>query len=235
MADLSRSLSLEELTEDDLRAVGIEEPPKALRLLHELAGQGVTDDDLAPLLPLLLESLRASPDPDRALNSFSRWFGVVGSRYSHLQTLLRHPVALDLFCLVTGSSQYFADLLARQPEYFEIIANPGVRGGTKTAATLYRDLSALVDACQRPELKRDVLRRWKAREMLRIGVRDLVGLADMPSTAREFSNLADACVQKALDIAIQGVGEGRLERPPSQSSVWANWAGRNSTTAATST
>src|SRR5262249_6609038 len=139
MADLSRSLSLEELTEDDLRAVGSEETPKALRLLHELAGQGVTDDDLAPLLPLLLDSLRASPDPDRALNSFSRWFGGVGSRYSHLQTLLRHPVALDLFCLVTGSSQYFADLLARQPEYVEIIANPGVRGGTKTAATLYRD------------------------------------------------------------------------------------------------
>jgi len=162
----------------------------------------VTDDDLAPLLPLLLNALRGSPDPDRALNSFTRWFAAVGGRYSHLQTLIRHPIALDLFCLVTGSSQYFADLLARQPEYFEIIANPGVRGGTKTAATLYREVSALVDICQRPELKRDVLRRWKAREMLRIGVRDLVGLADMPSTAREFSNLADACIQKAYDIAL---------------------------------
>ncbi|HLK59580.1 MAG TPA: DUF294 nucleotidyltransferase-like domain-containing protein, partial [Chthonomonadaceae bacterium] len=190
------------LAEEDLRAAGIEEPARALRRVRDLAGQGVTDDDLAPLLPHLLEALRVSPDPDRALGSFSRWFAAVGSPTSHLQTLLRHPVSLELFCLVTGSSQYFADLLARQPETFEILSNPGVRGGTKSAARLYREASALVDACQRPELKRDALRRWKAREMLRIGVRDLAGLADMPATAREFSNLADACVQKAHDIAL---------------------------------
>ena len=63
------------------------------------------------------------------------------------------------------------------------------------AARFLAEASALVDACQRPELKKDALRRWKAREMLRIGIRDLAGLADMPSTAREFSNLAAACVQ----------------------------------------
>jgi glutamate-ammonia-ligase adenylyltransferase len=188
------------MTESELRAAGLENIERAQRAIHELAGQGVTDDELAPLLPLLTEALRGSPDPDRALTSFARWFRSVGSRYSHLQTLLRHPIALDLFCLVTGSSQYFADLMVRNPEYFEIIANPGVRGGTKSTTTFYREISALVAACLRPELKRDALRRWKAREMLRIGVRDLVGLADMPATAREFSNLADACVQCALDI-----------------------------------
>ncbi|MCS6777343.1 MAG: bifunctional [glutamate--ammonia ligase]-adenylyl-L-tyrosine phosphorylase/[glutamate--ammonia-ligase] adenylyltransferase [Chloroherpetonaceae bacterium] len=200
-------------TETVLRSAGIEDTGKAVRLLRELAGQGVTDDDLAPLFPLLTEALRGSPDPDRALHSFARWFHSVGNPYSHLQTLLRHPLALELFCLVTGSSQYFADLLARHPEYMEIIANPGVRGGAKSATSLYRELSALTDACVRPELKRDALRRWKAREMLRIGVRDLLGLADMPATALEFSNLADACVQKALDIAMATLGVDP-EAPP---------------------
>jgi len=196
------SLAPDQITEDDLRAIGLEDAAKALQFVQEMAGQGVTDDDLAPLIPLLLKALRGSPDPDRALSSFARWFAAVSGRYSHLQTLLRHPIALDIFCLVTGCSQYFADLLVRQPECFEIIANPGVRGGTKSAATLYREVSGIVDICQQPGLKRDALRRWKAREMLRIGVRDLIGLADMPATAREFSNLADACVQKAYDIAL---------------------------------
>lgn len=196
-----------------LRSAGVEDTDKAMRLLRELAGQGVTDEDLMPLFPLLIEALRGSPDPDRALHSFARWFRSVGNPYSHLQTLLRHPLALELFCFVTGSSQYFADLLVRHPEYMEIIANPGVRGGAKSADSLYRELSALTDACVRPELKRDALRRWKAREMLRIGVRDLLGLADMPATALEFSNLADACVQKALDIAIATLGADP-EAPP---------------------
>jgi len=185
-----------------LAGVEFREREKAERLLSGLAGQGVTDDDLTPLLSSLANALNGSPDPDRALHSFARWFGVVGSPYSHLQTLLRHPFALAQFCLVTGSSQYFADLLARQPEYFEIIANPGVRGGSKTASRLFAELSQILGACQNPELKRDVLRRWKAREMLRIGVRDLLGLAEMPVTAREFSNLADACVQAAYQIAL---------------------------------
>jgi glutamate-ammonia-ligase adenylyltransferase len=202
------------ITEHALRSIGIENTDKAQQLLQDFAGQSVTDDDLQPLIPLLLRALGASPDPDRALLSFARWFAAVGSPYSHLQTLVRHPVSLELFCLVTGSSQYFADLLARQPEYFEIIANPGVRSGAKSAARLYRDASALVDTCRLPELKRDVLRRWKAREMLRIGVRDLAGLADMPATAREFSNLADACVQKAHDIALSMLALAPEASPP---------------------
>ena len=206
----------EELTPEQLSEAGIEDTAKGLRFVRELAGQGVTDDDLAPLLPLLLDALRGSPDPDRALSSFSRWFAAVSGRYSHLQTLLRHSIALDLFCLVTGCSQYFADLLVRQPECFEIIANPGVRGGTKTAARLAREAASLIGACRLPELKRDALRRWKAREMLRIGVRDLVGLADMPNTAREFSNLADACVQMALDIALATLPLQPSESPPTR-------------------
>ena len=109
-----------------------------------------------------------------------------------------------------AAANTFSEILARHPEYFEIIANPGARGGTKSSSRYLQDVSAIVDACQRPELKKDALRRWKAREMIRIGVRDLAGLADMPSIAREFSNLADACVQKALDIAVASLPKPAL-------------------------
>lgn len=183
------------------RQVGLDHPEQALNLLLNVSGNGVSDSDLSALFPILQDGLRESPDPDRSLQSFVRWFAAVGSPLSHLQSLLRHPVSLHLFCLVTGCSQYFADLLVRNPEYFEILANPGVRGGTKSVAQFERELSSLTQVCQRLELKRDALRRWKAREMLRIGVRDLIGLAEMAQTAHEFSNLADACIRQALAIA----------------------------------
>jgi glutamate-ammonia-ligase adenylyltransferase len=186
---------------ETLGQIGLTDPRKALELVRSLAGNGVSDADLSPLFPILRDGLRESPDPDRSLQSFVRWFAAVGSPFSHLQSLLRHPVSLRIFCLVTGGSQYFADLLVRNPEYFEILANPGVRGGTKSVEQFARELTSLTRVCQRIELKRDALRRWKAREMLRIGVRDLIGLSEMPQTAHEFSNLADACIQQALDIA----------------------------------
>ncbi len=189
------------MDDETVGRIGLANPRQALERIQSLAGNGVSDADISLLFPILRDGLWGSPDPDRSLNSFVRWFTAVGSPVSHLQTLLRHPVSLKLFCLVTGSSQYFADLLVRSPEYFEIIANPGIRGGTKSVAQFVRELTSLTGVCQRVELKRDVLRRWKAREMLRIGVRDLIGLAEMAETAYEFSNLADACVQQALDIA----------------------------------
>ncbi len=188
--------------QEDMRDAGITDVETGLRRLRGLAGQGITDDDVAALTPLLLHALRHCPEPDKALGSFARWFEAVGGRASYLRLLLEQPAALDVFCLVAGSSPYFADLLVRNPEYFEIISRPGASGGRLTASTQYRAVSNLVSVCHNLPLKKDALRRWKAREMLRIGVRDLIGLADMPTTAREFSNLADACVQCAVDIAL---------------------------------
>jgi len=184
-----------------LQTAGFADPLRAERIIRSLAGQGVTDDDVDLMVPILLRSLASSPDPDRALNNFHRWFQAVTNRITHVHYLLSHPVALEIFFNVCGTSQFFSDILIRNPEYFEILANPGVRGGTKSAGSLYRELSAFVDAVVRPEMKLEAMRRFKHREILRIGTRDILGLADMPATAHEFSSLADACVQKCLEIA----------------------------------
>ncbi len=189
------------IANDDFSAAGIQDEAKARQLILHLAGNGVSDNDVAPLIPLILIALGSSPDPDRSLSCFSRWFGSLGNPISHLSFLQNHPLALELFFQITGSSQYFAELFVRFPEYIELITNPGLRGGAKGRSDMSSQLNSIVDVCSRPELKRDALRRWKAREMLRIGIRDISGYADMPTTAFEFSNLADVCVQKALEIA----------------------------------
>lgn len=200
-------MSPDTLTEQELSALGLADPARAKRILLSLAGQGVTDEVVSALLPFLCEALRESPDPDRALNNFERWTNAVTNRYTHFQYLLSHPMALKIFFNVCGVSQFFSDILIRNPEYFEILANPGVRGGRRTAGAVYRELSRFVDRIIRPELKLEAMRRFKQREILRIGTRDILGLADMPTTAREFSHLADACVQKCYEIAVAQLAE----------------------------
>ncbi len=198
-----------ELTTDELAAVGLTDTSRARRLLIGLAGRGVTDDDVAQLLPHILDALAGSPDPDRALLNFVRWSDAIGNRPTHFRYLIGHPTALTIHMNVCGVSQYFSDILARNPEYFEIMANPGVRSGSRPADVMYRELSALVDCIAQPELKLEAMRRFRHREMLRIGVRDIMGITDMPTTAREFSNLADACIQKCFSLASEHA-RGRL-------------------------
>src|SRR5947208_271901 len=115
-------ISNETSSDEEFAAVGIKDVDRARNTLQSLAGQGVTDDDVAELTPQLFRSLSSSPDPDRALVNFERWTRSVTNRYSHFQLLLRHPTALDIFFNVCGTSQLFSDILIENPEYFEILA-----------------------------------------------------------------------------------------------------------------
>jgi [glutamine synthetase] adenylyltransferase / [glutamine synthetase]-adenylyl-L-tyrosine phosphorylase len=185
----------------ELACVNFEDPEKAWTSVELLRGYGISDEELEPLFKGLAHALMSSPDPDRSLTSFVSWFRAQASPRSYFRQLITKPQSLDLFCMITGCSHYFADLLVKTPEYFSIIEDPGERGGVHSAASMYRHISGLLNVCRSEELMGSVLRRWKASQMLRIGVRDLAGLADMPTTAREFSHLADASVEAALDIA----------------------------------
>ncbi len=180
----------------------LEDKARATASLETLRGRGISDDELVPLIGALQAALAGSPDPDRSINCFVSWFLALPSPRAYLRQLTAAGSALGLFCYVTGCSQYFADLIVKTPEYFSILEEPGALGGTRSSAAMYRQISGLIQVCKSDALKSSVLRRWKAGQMLRIGVRDLAGLADMPTTAREFSHLADACVEAALDIAI---------------------------------
>jgi glutamate-ammonia-ligase adenylyltransferase len=60
------------------------------------------------------------------------------------------------------------------------------------------------------------LRRWKRQQLLRIAVRDLLGLAELPAVGRELAALAEGCLQAALSLAdgadarIAVIGMGKL-------------------------
>ena len=51
----------------------------------------------------------------------------------------------------------------------------------------------------------DALRRYRQREYLRIGLRDLLRLAEMHETTRALSDLADVCLEAGLRVARAGV------------------------------
>jgi glutamate-ammonia-ligase adenylyltransferase len=66
-----------------------------------------------------------------------------------------------------------------------------------------------------PEARREGLRRFKRRELLRVAARDLLGLATLEVTERELTALAEACLEVALaglepSVPFTVIGMGRL-------------------------
>ena len=61
-------------------------------------------------------------------------------------------------------------------------------------------LESFLSAAKDDEQLSILFRRFRRREMVRIAWRDLAGWADLSETMADLSNLADACLDKAVSI-----------------------------------
>lgn len=190
----------EDLTPEALAPLGFGDPERACRLLQDMAGHDVPDRVFDAALPSLVGALAGCADPDRAVANLARWADAVGSRLAAYGFLAAYPLAARILVTVLAASQFFADLLISNPEYLEALTNPNLRNRPRDAGAFWDDMARRVAIAKTPNARRDALRRVKGPEVLRIGVRDLLGDADEPTVVREISDFADACVKMALQI-----------------------------------
>lgn len=186
---------------EHLRQIGCTDIAKATKNLEALGADPLHREACARLLPALLETLANVPDPDMALNNLERFAGEVIDR-SFLLTLLRdHRKSLDLLLTIFGSSQYLSDVVIRYPQLFEWLLEPGVLRWPMQKSDLALELARVTDRLSSVARQWEVLRRFKMREMLRIGLQDLLGNQDLVGITQELSQLADVTLQKAHEIA----------------------------------
>ena len=73
-------------------------------------------------------------------------------------------------------------------------------GDPKDRETMYRELSQAVRPFDLAEQKLNAIRGYKRKESLRLGLRDLLGDADLETTTRELTNLAEVALQICYEI-----------------------------------
>jgi [glutamine synthetase] adenylyltransferase / [glutamine synthetase]-adenylyl-L-tyrosine phosphorylase len=114
------------------------------------------------------------------------------------QSLDRLPPAdLPLLVRLLGASAYLSDILIREGENWPKIFHEEIHTAHRSAPDHVAEISRrLGDGSSRDEVSR-ALRRYKQREFLRIGARDLRPEHAVEETMRELTELADGC----LDIA----------------------------------
>lgn len=202
----------DDLTPETLKLLGFDDPAHACHILQGMAGHDVPDAAFNAFLAVIARALERCADPDRAVTNLGQWAEAVGSRASAYGMLASYPAAAEMLVTVFAASQFFADLLIHTPEYLEVLTNPRIRDRGRDADALWADLSRRVGIMKTANARRDALRRFKPPEILRIGVRDLLGFADMPETARAISDFADVCVRMGLQICVEE--RGLTDMPP---------------------
>ncbi len=212
----SRKLLDPKTSPDDARRIlsqlGFGDARKALANIR-LIMEGVEDPLLTGLMPGIVRACAASADPDGCLNNFERVSGAAQGREEFLSILSWHPDSVRQLAPVLASSRFLTAFLMGDPEgLLGWLFSPGRLDGPAGREALVREAARHCPSGTTVKEAMGLLRRFKYREFLRITVRDLLGRADIPETTLELSNLADAALEAAVNIA-SGELEARYGTP----------------------
>ncbi len=193
------SMPSEELSHSALHKLGLKNTTRAAHNLRRLAGEGEQAERFAMLAVLACDMLKDMADPDMALNNWERFVNVLPDAKHHFETLLAQPKRLDVFLSIVATSQFLANTLVTNPDFFEWATSPAVLNRSLTRRETLEALRALGADLHDRELWLDALRRFRRRHFLRIGARDVCLGARLDQITADLSVLADSLVQATLD------------------------------------
>jgi glutamate-ammonia-ligase adenylyltransferase len=187
------------------------DPEKAVKMVHVfLRGPGYvhvsprTVELARQLLPKLLALCpqpnhwpeNALSDPDRVLVRLDSFVTAYGARASLYEMWSQNSKLFELLLLLFDRSEFLAETAIRTPDLVDELEQSGRLRRSKTADEILKDLRyGMKDPDQHLWI-----RRYHEAEFMRIGLREILGLADFEQNMIELSALAQACLQYALEI-----------------------------------
>ena len=142
------------------------------------------------LRPILLAQMAEAADPDAVLNQFVRFVEAYGLRGLLFELLATNPTLLELMIKTLDASRFAGDLLIRRPQLVEEI----------TRDKHFNQPRSIAEHCARLEsfgssaTNLDPVRAYRQRQLLRIIMRDVLGVAEASVIFAELSDLAESCL-----------------------------------------
>jgi glutamate-ammonia-ligase adenylyltransferase len=182
-------------TADDLEIFS--DQKRAAKGLSDLA-QGAKSFHIAPrtrqifrkLRPALLGWLAKTADPDATLNQFVRLVEGYGLRSLFFELLVANPRLLELVVKTFDASRFASEVLIRRPQLLEDIT----RDPTFDEARSVTENLSRLDSLEADANNLDPVRAYRQRQLLRIILRDVLGLIQPAATFAELSDVAEACL-----------------------------------------
>ncbi len=179
--------------------LNVENTKGCWRILKNLSRQANFRTLYPQFFPTLLKHTAQSYNPDLALSNLERFAEKILDK-DHLYSLLSGDENLLQALLVLFSgSQILSDTLLYHPFHFDWLRQPETLNTSKSKDVLFRDYHEMAGIDVLTDKTPSLLRKFKKREYIRIGLRDLLGYAEMKETVVDLANLADVCLHVAIE------------------------------------
>ena len=187
-----------------LEGAGFRNPDRGVINLRRIAGK--ERQMFARLAVLAWDDLRSTSDPDMALNNWERFTDQVSDRAAFFTQLLQQPRRLDIMLRIFAGSQFLADTLIRRPHLLVWLSDVADSNNSPGEAAVQRELDREIVADGDELAYLSTLRRFRRREMLRIGTQDICLNQRFDGVVSELSVLARTIVNAAVVHRTGGTG-----------------------------
>ncbi len=187
----------------------LRDPERGWRNLAGLA-EVLSLDGLREICTPLGRLLPRCPDPDMALNNLERFLANPAAAAQTPILMENRARVLEILLHLFSTSQLFSDLLSLNPDYLDMLRVPLRRSPCKDE--LRAQLQDEVEAAYEDSAVMRAFRRFRQRQMLRIGTNDIIRDRPLEEITRDISHVADAAIEVALTVALRQVGK-RFGKP----------------------
>ena len=150
------------------------------------------------------ESLSLCANPDQAFSYFERFLENTTAKSTLFEILKAYKVYRDLLFNVFAQSNTLSLLLINHNEYFYWLLEE--LNTNKTKLIFKEEIDKFIKSKKTLDEKKYLLREYRKKEYLRIAAKEISRICKPHQIYTELSELADACLGVALDIAFDKLG-----------------------------
>jgi glutamate-ammonia-ligase adenylyltransferase len=151
----------------------------------------------ASIAPPLLRAVAATPDPDEALTNLERVSASLGAKAVLWELFSTSTPSLKLYVDLCAGSPFLSGLLTNNPGMADELLDSLVLNRPRPADDLRAELAELCRGASDPD---PILHSFQDKEVLRIGVADLLGMADIRQTTAALSDVADTILNQVVEL-----------------------------------
>ncbi len=144
------------------------------------------------IAPGLLRAISLTPEPDSTLAQLERITGSLGGKAGLWELFSFHAPSLKLMVDLSSGAKMLGEILLENPGMIDELLDALLLGHSRSMAELSQELDNLLKGADDPDL---ILRSFRDKELLGIGIREMTGGEGIDATSGAISDLAEVLLQ----------------------------------------
>ena len=181
--------------------LGFKDARKACELLKDSIRKGRVHEEGLQKFSRCLNEIALSCDPDMTLLNLVRFLDTSSTHRHIFNSICIEEPIFRILSVLFSASNFLTSVFIRNPGLILWLIERETLGAEKSLDRYIEELRSKASLFSDTRRKINAVKRYRSREVLRIALRDLMGLADLEETTAELSRLTDAVIDTVAEIS----------------------------------